>query len=202
MNKNMVLLVLLALPFVQLAAQNVDALELYRNGEYDQAIAACRAEIEADNENMDAYSILGWSLLRQGKYQEAREEMEKALQIRRYDYRIIEALGESLFYLGQNLEALKYFEEYSSIAPAGDRIDRVFFFMGEIFIRLGEYHHADIALSTAVHHAPNVARWWARLGYARERAKDLTWARAAYEKALQLSPGLEEAVRGLERSQS
>ncbi|WP_028974088.1 tetratricopeptide repeat protein [Spirochaeta cellobiosiphila] len=202
MNKGFFIVIGLLLSFsLPLFSQRADALALYREGKYDEAIAACRADLQMNAENMDAYTIMGWSLVRKGSYDQARIEMEKALKVRRYDYRIIESLGESYFYLGRNLDALKYFEEYSSIAPSEDRIDTVFFFMGEIFIRLGEYHHADIALSTAVHHAPNVARWWARLGYARERAKDYTWAKVAYQKALELNPGLEDAIRGLERSQ-
>jgi len=74
--------------------------------------------------------------------------------------------------------------------------------MGEVFIRMAQWSRADIAISTAVHHAPNVASWWARLGYAREQAKDLRYSLDAYNKALQLSPGLEEAVRGRQRVQA
>jgi tetratricopeptide (TPR) repeat protein len=71
--------------------------------------------------------------------------------------------------------------------------------MGEIFIRLGEYHHADIAFTTAVYHFPNSARWWSRLGYAREMAEDWKYSAEAYDKALQLNSSYTEAVRGLGR---
>ena len=67
--------------------------------------------------------------------------------------------------------------------------------MGEIFIRLGEYNHADMAFTTAVYHSPNTARWWARLGYAREMARDYQFALEAYDKSLQLNPSLTEALR-------
>lgn len=71
--------------------------------------------------------------------------------------------------------------------------------MGEIFIRLGEFNHADIAISTALYHSPNIVRWWARLGYAREMAQEYNWAIDAYQKALQLNATFTEAERGIER---
>ena len=58
----------------------------------------------------------------------------------------------------------------SPLNPTGDRIGQVYYFMGETYIRLGQYNNADIALSTALYHIPSAARWWSRLGYAREGA--------------------------------
>ena len=72
------------------------------------------------------------------------------------------------------------------LSGTGDRIHLAYFFLGELFIRIGEYNHADIALTTAVYHNPNTARWWARLGYAREMAKDYSHSLLAYEEALKL----------------
>ena len=71
--------------------------------------------------------------------------------------------------------------------------------MGEIFIQQGKFSNADIALSTALYHSPNVADWWARLGYARERGQDFQWSLEAYNKALALNPNLVDAVRGRAR---
>ena len=71
--------------------------------------------------------------------------------------------------------------------------------MGEIFIRLGEFNRADIALSTSVYHNSRVPRRWVRLGFAREQLGDWRYALEAYERALQLDPALADAVRGRER---
>ena len=73
--------------------------------------------------------------------------------------------------------------------------------MGEIFIRLAEYNHADIAFSTALYHSPNISLWWSRLGYAREMAEDYKHSLDAYEKALALNPNLLDADRGRSRVQ-
>ena len=64
------------------------------------------------------------------------------------------------------------------------------------------YNHADIALSTALHHSPSVSVWWGRLGYAREMAKDYVYALEAYEMALSLNPNLSDAERGRSRVHS
>jgi predicted Zn-dependent protease len=85
------------------------------------------------------------------------------------------------------------------LAPEGARVDLVYSFLGEIYIRLGQFRHADIALTTAVHRIPGNATWWTRLAYARESAGDFLEAVTAYERALSLNPQLADARRGLER---
>jgi len=176
-----------------------DALVLYQQGEYEAAIEVCKAELEVMPKRMDAYVVMGWSYLKLNRYDEALAAGQEAYAVSPADYRVIEILGEAHFYKGNNLEALRYFEQYVVIAPEGDRIDIVYYLMGEIFIRLGEFNHADISLTTALYHSPNVAKWWARLGYAREMASDFSWAIDAYRKALQLNATFTEAERGIER---
>jgi tetratricopeptide (TPR) repeat protein len=177
-----------------------DALQENRNGNYEQAVSICRTEITSDPNNLEAHVVMCWSLIRLGRYQEAGTYAGAARNISRYDARIIEILGELSYYEGRNNEALQYFQEYVNLAPEGQRIDMVYYFIGEIYIRLGRFRHADIALSTAVHWVPGNAAWWTRLAYARESAGDLSDAVTAYEKALSLDSQLADARRGLERS--
>lgn len=189
------------------AQQQADALELYRGGQYAQAVQVCLQELQErgsdqSKRRMDSYSVLGWSYIRLGQYENALNYARQARNEVRYDIRIIEIEAEALFYLGQNLEALTLFEEYVSLSSTGERIDVVYYFMGEIFLRLAEYRHADIAFSTALHQSPEIARWWARLGYTREQITDLDGAEQAYSTALELQPSLEEARVGLERVRS
>lgn len=179
--------------------QEQDALKMYKEGNYEEAVEICRAELEVMPQRMDAYVVLCWSLIKLNRYEEALETARKAYQISPTDYRVIEILGEAHFFLGNNLKALQFFEQYVVIAPTGDRIDMVYYYMGEIFIRLGEFNHADIAISTALYHNPNIARWWSRLGYAREMSSDYTYALDAYRKALQLNATFPEAERGIQR---
>lgn len=176
-----------------------DALQLYRQGRYEEAVQVTLQELEETPRNMNSYTVLGWSLLALGRYQDALDYGMRALEISRYDSRIVQIVAEAHYRSGNNLQALDYLEEYVAVAPTGDLIDQVYFFMGEVFMRLGEYNNADVAFSTAVYHNGDNARWWSRLGYARELARDFPYAEQAYQQALALNSSLTEARRGLDR---
>ncbi len=183
------------------AQEPPDALQAYRDGQYQRAVQITLEEIAAMPRNMDAYSVLGWSLLALGRDQDAADYATRALAVSPFDARIIHIAGTAHFNLGNDLDALRLLEQYAQIQPNGPQIGPVYFMMGEIFIRFGEYHHADIALTTALHHRDNNPQWWSRLAYAREQAADYQHALAAYDRALQLNPGLQTAVQGRARVQ-
>ena len=183
-----------------LFAQNrQDALLEYRNGNYERSVEICKNEIAVSPNNIESHVVICWSLIRLGNYAEAMDYARLGRSISRYDVRITESLGEICYYQGRNNEALQYFQEYINLAPEGARIESVYYYLGEIYIRLGRFRHADIALTTAVHRVPGNAAWWTRLAYARESAGDLHEAAAAYERALFLNSQLNDARRGLER---
>jgi tetratricopeptide (TPR) repeat protein len=199
--KNRFLPVFFFLPLVLLFPQTrPDALMEYRNGNYDLAVSICKDEITANPNNLDSHVVICWSLLRLNRFQEALSYARSGRNLSRYDTRITEILGEISYYEGRNNEALQYFQEYVNLAPEGQRIDMVYYFLGEIYIRLGRFRHADIALSTAVHWVPGNAAWWTRLAYARENAGDFSEAITAYERALSLNSQLSDARRGLDRT--
>jgi tetratricopeptide (TPR) repeat protein len=176
-----------------------DALAEYRAGNFQAAVAICEKEIAQDVSNLEAYVVMGWSLLKLGRYDEARAYAQNGRRLSYYDVRAIEILGEASYFQGRNAEALAFFEEYIGRSPDGSRIDVVYYYIGEIFIRQGRFRHADISFSTALHYAPLNAVWWARLGYAREQAGETAEALQAYEKALGLDPRLTDARRGIDR---
>jgi tetratricopeptide (TPR) repeat protein len=176
-----------------------DALNEYRQGNFERSVQICRDEITANPNNLESHVVICWSLIKLGKYDEALRFARTARSLSRYDARVAEILGEIYYYMGNNAEALQYFQEYVNIAPSGHRIEQGYYFIGEIYIRTGKFRHADIALSTAVHWMPSNAAWWTKLGYAREYAGDYIQAVEAYEKALSLNSQLNDARRGLDR---
>jgi predicted Zn-dependent protease len=182
-----------------LAQNRPDAVQAYRNGNYDRAVSICLNEISINKNNIESYVVLCWSLVRLNRYEEAKTYAQIGQNINRYDPRIVEILGEISYFQGSNQEALQYFQDYINLAPEGQRIEMVYYFVGEIYIRLGRFRHADIALSTAVYRVPENAAWWTRLAYARESAGDLQDAAVAYERALSLDAQLSDARMGLDR---
>ncbi len=181
------------------AQQPPDALQMYRDGRYNDAVQTTLSELGENPRNMNSYSVLGWSLLALNRYEDAVEYGRQALQVSRFDHRILHIVGEANFQLGNDLEALQYYQEYVSVAPWGRLIAQVYRNMGEILIRFEEYNRADIALSTAVYHSDGNSGWWARLGFAREQAGEVESARRAYERALVLNSGNTQAQQGLAR---
>ena len=179
-----------------------DALQLWRQGRFQEAVNVTLQELEENPRNLDSYTVLGWSLLDLGRWTEARDYSLRAMEISRFDYRIIGNLAQALYQLNQNVQSLQYLQEYVQLQPQGGRVDQMYYFKGEIFIRLGEYNRADIALTTAVHINPRVPQWWVRLGFAREQAQNYELARAAYQEALNRQANLSAAQEGLNRVQS
>ena len=185
---------------VPLFAQNrPDALQAFRDGQFERSIAICRDEIAENSRNLEAHVVICWSLMALGRLEEARAYAMAGRGISRYDVRLILILGEIAFFQGRNVDALRYFQDFINLAPDGPRKDRVYYLLGEVYMRMGRFRHADIALTTAVHRVPGNAAWWTRLAYARENAGDLSAAVVAYERAISLNSQLGDAQRRLER---
>jgi tetratricopeptide (TPR) repeat protein len=115
-----------------------DALELYRQGQFAQAVQVCLQELQErgpdqPRRRMDSYTVLGWSYLRLGQYENALTSARNARNEVRYDERIVEIEAEALFFLGRNIESLSLFEEYVSLSPTGQRIDLAYYYMGRDF---------------------------------------------------------------------
>ncbi|WP_178842115.1 tetratricopeptide repeat protein [uncultured Treponema sp.] len=201
MKKNILVLTALFLLALQaFSQQRADALVLYRNGKYAEAIKICELEITEDPHNIDSYCVLCWSLVRNRQYAEAEQRAAEARKVNSTDVRLIEIQAEAKFYLGKNTSALELFQNYiANVPPNGSRIGNAYYYMGEIYIRQAKYQHADIAFSTAVHTEPLVDYWWTRCGYAREMTGSYSSSLEAYNKALELNSANSDALRGRER---
>ena len=177
-----------------------DALVLYNNGKFREAILVCEAELQENPNRIESYVVMCWSLVKNKQYNEAEIRALDGLKISQYDLRLIEILGEARYYLGKNQAAMEQFERYVANAPeSGSRVGSAYYFMGEIYIRQAKYQHADMAFTAAVKKEPLLDKWWVRLGYAREMAKNYYEAMDAYDEALRLNFSSIDAERGRSR---
>ena len=180
-----------------------DALKSYNSGNYKEAIDICEQELKADPANMDSYTVLCWALVANKQYHEAEQRATEARALKANDDRLVEVLGEAKYFLAKNDEALALFQRYVSKASENAaRLGRVFYYMGEIYIKQARYEHADIAITAAVKNEPLQDFWWTRLGYAREMGGHYTEAVVAYDKALSLNSLQYDATRGKVRCQA
>lgn len=180
-----------------------DALKLYNEGNYKEAILVCEDELSINPNNREAYVVLCWALISNKQYSEAEQRATEARSINAYDARLIEVLGEAKYFLGKNNEALNLFQRYiSSVPENANRVGRVYYYMGEIYIKQTRYEHADISFSAAVRSEPTRDYWWTRLGYAREMTSDWRNAVLAYDRALSINASQYDATRGKLRCQS
>lgn len=177
-----------------------DALVLYKNGRYRESVAVCEQELASNPNRIDSYVVMCWSLVGNKQYSEAEQRALEGLKISQYDLRLTEVLGEARYFLGKNNGAMEQFQKYVANAPEnGSRVGTAYYYMGEIYIRQARYQHADIALSAAVKKEPLIDKWWVRLGYAREMARNNFEAVEAYDEALRLNSSSVEAERGRTR---
>ncbi|HUW39993.1 MAG TPA: tetratricopeptide repeat protein [Rectinemataceae bacterium] len=166
---------------------------------YSQSVAICNRELAQNPNRIESYVVKCWSLLRLGKYSDVISNGQTALKIQ-FDARISEVMGEAYFFLDHMNESLKALQRYVSVVgEGGDRFSSAYFFMGEAYLRLKQYNHADMAYSMAVHVDPGLPRWWYRLGMACESLGDYKRAYSAYAKAVALRPSFQDALDALGR---
>ncbi|HTO21400.1 MAG TPA: tetratricopeptide repeat protein, partial [Spirochaetia bacterium] len=124
------------------AQDKPDALELYRANRWADAIKVCQQELAVSPNNIDSYVVMGWSQLRLQLYADALVTGQKGLGISPNDPRVVQIIGESQVFLGKFGDALANLQSYVALRPGGDRIGRVYWLMGECYIRLKEYQNA------------------------------------------------------------
>jgi tetratricopeptide (TPR) repeat protein len=169
---------------------------------YNEAIRICQDEVAGNAAGRETYTVITWALQRQRKYADVITWGERGLRLFPDEYRILETMGEAYFYLDDYDRSLSFMQRYVNALPRGERVSVAYFFIGEIFRLRQQYRHADIAYTTAVRLEPGLALWWYRLATVRESLGDKNPAIEAYERALVLNPGYQEASAGLARTRA
>ncbi|MCL1993848.1 MAG: tetratricopeptide repeat protein [Spirochaetes bacterium] len=164
---------------------------------YDEAIRLCQLEIDNNVATRDTYTIITWALRRQNRHSEVIALGQRGLASFPDEFRIMQTMGESWFFLGNFNNSLHYMQMYTHALPLGERSSVAFFFVGEIHRLTQRFHHADIAYTAAVALAPNLPLWWYRLATVRAAVGDMDEAIAAFEQVLRLNPNHQSAIQRL-----
>ena len=200
MRLNLLVSILLLASCLPIGAQNLrekgDA--LIQSGHFNEARTMGLTALQADSGDTEASIIVCESLLGLGLPDDAANYAAKAWGLHK-DPRLAALLGEAYYDTGRNDDALTWLRYYLAALPEGPRAGLVYYLTGEIYLRLGRYGHADMAIATAIYHSPGNAKWWSRLGWAQEKAGDYRQALKSYESALAIDPRLDDAVIGRQR---
>jgi len=179
---------------LQVAGREAEAARTFAS-----SLQAVEKLLTSDPSNSDYISLQCWNLFRLESHNDDDATAQRALRSDQ-DYRIIETLAESLYFLGRNEESLAYFTQYFQLAPESDeRMSSAYYYVGECYMRLKKYEHADIAFSTATTMEKNMYYWWYRLGAVKELLSQYRRAYEAYGRSLQLSPRFQYALDGRAR---
>ena len=172
---------------------------LYNEGKYGEAIVECEKEIANNANNIDSYITLTSSYIAMKDYAKAYTASQRGRKVQQYHPRLIEMQAISCYHLGRNIESLNLLQTYLSYTSQEKDVSEIYYYMGEIYLRLSQYHHADIALTTAVSIRPFEVSWWTRLGYVREKSKTYKYSLEAYQKALSFDANYFDALEGKKR---
>ena len=179
---------------LQMAGKETEAKKVFAS-----SLSTVEKALQSDPSNLDLVSLQCWNLFRLERHKEVVAIAQKVLQSAK-DFRIMETLAESLYFLDRSEEALQYFANYVELAPpTDDRMSSAYYYVGECYMRLKKYEHADIAFSTAVSMEKNMYYWWYRLGAVKELLSQYKRAYESYGRALELNARFTPAKEGRTR---
>ena len=71
--------------YAQTSASKQDALVLYHNGKYREAVQVCEEELQDNPNRVESYVVMCWALVKNKQYAEAEERASEGLVVSPYD---------------------------------------------------------------------------------------------------------------------
>ena len=163
---------------------------LYDSGEMGKAEQACKKMLALFPQASTVYSVLGATLISQGKTEQALKVYDKAIQLKPDYLDAYYNRGIALQNLGQVEEAIESYDKVIELNPdyAQAHNNR-----GNAFIDLGHIVGAVKCYDQAIQLNPDYAEAYNNLGNAHKELGQLEEAIKKYDKAVQLKPDYAEA---------
>ncbi len=153
------------------------------------------APSDTANEDFLFHLYRGSELLQDNRVHEAKEELERALDLQPRDAKGQDLLAIVYFRLGLYPRAIAIYEQLRRASP---RDPALLLNLALCYLKTGQPSFARRDLTELVRHHPTHARGWGYLGLACERLGDLEQAREAFERGghTQLVRRMEAAIAG------
>ncbi len=177
---------------------------LYKEKRWSEAILECEKEIKM-GAGLESYITLTSSYFELKDWQKVYLSAKdgRAQPRGKYNPRLLDMQALACYNLGRNIEALNLLQTYLRTTSQEKDVSEIYYHMGELYARLSQYSHADMAFTAALRLRPHNVEWWTRLGYVREMAEpndyDAQYALEAYQKALSLDKNYTDAIIGMKR---
>lgn len=159
-------------------------------GQSEQSIEHLDEALQAglpQEQQLLAYKQLGFLCQQAGRYREARQALEKALELDPRDLTVLSALGDTLVQLGAVERAIELFEKLLASQPSPE----LHFKLGMLYLKIDRttqaLKHFEQAAQGDLPEAQQVAAW-KQQGYIYYRLQQYNEARQAFEKVLALRP--------------
>lgn len=165
-------------------------IKLINTGQLVDAVAACRAAVAANNDDVTMVALLGATLLKTGERREAEEQLRHAIALAPAFAKPHEDLGFLLVESGRMKEAVDVLETATRLDP---NAELAFMSLGRAFAATGRGAQADRAFEAAFELNPERKR----LAFAAEHQKHgrLDEAEREYRELLGKNPDHVDALR-------
>jgi len=157
---------------------------------FDAAEEECKKALKVDEKSIPAMVALSNAYAGRKRYELARMVLENARQVDELDPAVWNRLGFVELALGNRPQAIENFRIAASLRPDYPEAHANY---GAILADADDFAGAAQELEQAVKYAPGSAGAWLDLGNARRGLQEFERSEAAYRKALELDPAMNDA---------
>lgn len=168
------------------------ALQLHRDGKFDQAASQYEAILNKQSNHFDARHLLGVLRSQQGRHMEALTLINSVLERKPNNITVLTNLGQVLRAMGRNEEALVHYERALSLNP--DLVE-VLDNSAIVLTNLTRLEQALLRYDKVLLLKPKNNGVWARRGHLLKELARPEEALVSYDKALELKPDNAEVLK-------